>query len=169
MRVLHTPVTSAPNALAICTAKEPTPPDAPVTSTVWPGRTFAMSRNACNAVMADVGTAAASTTDRLAGTGDEVVRRDAGVLRERSSGAPAEHLIARSQISDVLADGCHHAGEVPAGDAVAWPAEPEHQPHHVRLARHDEVVAGMYRGRDHLDEHIASTGQRYPDLGRLEH
>ena len=45
----------------------------------------------------------------------------AGVLRECSSGAPAEHLIARLQISDVLADGCHHTGEVPAGDAVAWP------------------------------------------------
>jgi hypothetical protein len=27
--VLYTPVTSAPNALAICTAKVPTPPDAP--------------------------------------------------------------------------------------------------------------------------------------------
>ena len=26
----------------------------------------------------------------------------------------------------------------------------------------------MYRGRAHLDEHIAWTGQRYPDLGRLE-
>ncbi len=27
----------------------------------------------------------------------------------------------------------------------------------------------MHRGRAHLDEHIASTGQRYPDLGRREH
>ena len=34
--VLHTPVTSAPNALAICTANAPTPPDAPMTSTLCP-------------------------------------------------------------------------------------------------------------------------------------
>ena len=121
LRVLQTPVTSAPNALAIWTAKEPTPPEAPVTSTVWPGRTCAMSRNACKAVMADVGTGCRLHDGQVGGHGHEVVRRDAGVLRERSSGAPAEHLIARLQISDVLADGCHHTGEVPAGDAVAWP------------------------------------------------
>lgn len=36
-RVLHTPVTSAPNALASCTAKLPIPPDAPLTRTRWPG------------------------------------------------------------------------------------------------------------------------------------
>ena len=35
--VLHTPVTSAPNAFAICTAKLPTPPDAPMISTFSPG------------------------------------------------------------------------------------------------------------------------------------
>nr|WP_156325223.1 hypothetical protein [Nonomuraea sp. SBT364] len=45
-------------------------------------------------------------------------------------------------------------------DAVARPAEPERQAHHVRLTGHDGVVARMYRGRAHLDEHIASTGQR---------
>ncbi|MGV8968514.1 MAG: hypothetical protein ACOH2F_19795 [Cellulomonas sp.] len=52
---------------------------------------------------------------------------------------------------------------------VARPGEPEHQAQHVRLTGHDEVVAGMYCGRAHLDEHIASTRQRYPDLARLEH
>jgi hypothetical protein len=107
--------------------------------------------------------------DRQVGRhGHEVVRRDAGVLRERSSGAPAEHLVAGAESGDILAERCQHAGEVPARDAVARPAEPERQAHHVRLTGHDEVVAGMYRGRAHLDEHIASTGQRYPDLGRLE-
>lgn len=40
----------------------------PVTSTVWPGRTFAILRNARNAAVAEVGTAGASTADRLAGT-----------------------------------------------------------------------------------------------------
>ena len=50
--VLHTPVTSAPNALAICTANVPTPPDAPLTSTLCPGWTCPLSRSACNAVTA---------------------------------------------------------------------------------------------------------------------
>ena len=36
LAVLQTPVTSAPKALAICTAKVPTPPDAPITITVCP-------------------------------------------------------------------------------------------------------------------------------------
>ena len=34
--VLHTPVTSAPYALAICTANVPTPPEVPMTRTCWP-------------------------------------------------------------------------------------------------------------------------------------
>src|SRR3954454_19312316 len=34
--VLDTPVTFAPRAFAICTAKVPTPPDAPTTRTCWP-------------------------------------------------------------------------------------------------------------------------------------
>jgi len=38
--VLHTPVTRAPNDLAICTANIPTPPDAPLINTSCPGRTF---------------------------------------------------------------------------------------------------------------------------------
>jgi hypothetical protein len=35
--VLQTPVTSAPNGLAICTANVPTPPPAPLISTLCPG------------------------------------------------------------------------------------------------------------------------------------
>jgi hypothetical protein len=38
--VLHTPVTTPPNAFAICTANDPTPPAAPMTSTVCPACTF---------------------------------------------------------------------------------------------------------------------------------
>ena len=39
-RVLHTPVTSAPNAFAICTANVPIPPEAPLMSTAWPASTW---------------------------------------------------------------------------------------------------------------------------------
>ena len=67
--MLHTPVTSAPRAFAICTANVPTPPDAPFTSTFWPGLTCALSRNACSAVTAATGTPAACANVRFAGFG----------------------------------------------------------------------------------------------------
>src|SRR6266568_4889523 len=38
--VLHTPVTSAPNAFAICTANVPTPPDAPLMRTFCPSWSY---------------------------------------------------------------------------------------------------------------------------------
>ncbi len=54
LAMLHTPVTSVPNALAICTAKEPTPPDAPMISTFCPGCTLAL-RMAFSAVPPEIG------------------------------------------------------------------------------------------------------------------
>src|SRR5215207_9580916 len=65
--VLHTPVTSAPNDLAMCTANVPTPPDAPLTSTCCPGRIRPLSRSPCRAVSPATGTAAACSNDTLAG------------------------------------------------------------------------------------------------------
>ena len=63
----QTPVTSAPSALAICTAKVPTPPDAPITSTRCPARTRPWSRSPWRAVMPASGTAAAPSSARSAG------------------------------------------------------------------------------------------------------
>src|ERR1044072_3654953 len=57
--VLHTRVTSGPNALAGGRPTAPTPPDAPTTSTLSPGLTCALSRTACSAVAPEIGTAAA--------------------------------------------------------------------------------------------------------------
>src|SRR5215210_9589879 len=67
LAVLHTPVTSAPNALAIWTAKVPTPPDAPTISTFWPAWTRPWSRTAWRAVSPEMGTAAAWSKERFAG------------------------------------------------------------------------------------------------------
>src|SRR3954467_10668364 len=67
--VLHTPVTSAPNAFAIWTAKVPTPPDAPVIRTCCPVWTRPWSRTAWRAARAETGTAAAWSKDSLAGLG----------------------------------------------------------------------------------------------------
>src|SRR6266851_2880834 len=65
--VLHTAVTSAPNDLAIWTANVPTPPDAPSTRTLWPGWMRPLSRRPSRAVIAAIGTAAASSNELLAG------------------------------------------------------------------------------------------------------
>src|SRR6266704_1690219 len=59
LRVLHTPVTSAPSAAAIWTAYVPTPPAAPLTSTRCPARTAPTSRIPRRAVPPAIGTAAA--------------------------------------------------------------------------------------------------------------
>src|ERR1039457_7086314 len=65
--VLQTPVTSVPKDLAICTAKVPTPPDAPLIRTFCPGLICPLLRRPCRAVVAAKGTAAASPNDKLTG------------------------------------------------------------------------------------------------------
>ena len=64
---LHTPVTSAPNDFAICTANVPTPPDAPLIRIFCPGCAFALSRTACNAVSPAISTEPACSNVMLAG------------------------------------------------------------------------------------------------------
>ncbi len=65
--VLHTPVTLAPIAAAICTANVPTPPAAPMTRTCCPAASRPLSRRACTAVTAEVGSAAACSELTVAG------------------------------------------------------------------------------------------------------
>src|SRR6202011_4503698 len=64
--LLQTPCTSAPNALAICTANVPTPPEAPLIRTLYPALTWPVSRRPCKATSA-VGTDAACSKLRLLG------------------------------------------------------------------------------------------------------
>src|SRR6266536_2247797 len=68
-RVLQTPVTSVPNARAICTANVPTPPEAPLMRTFCPGWIRPWSRRPSRAVLAAIGTAAACSNDRFFGFG----------------------------------------------------------------------------------------------------
>src|SRR5579859_4376048 len=66
-RVLQTPVTVAPNVFASCTPNVPTPPAAPLTRTFCPDCTLPLSRNACNAVSAAIGMAAACSAVTFSG------------------------------------------------------------------------------------------------------
>src|ERR687891_426511 len=65
--VLDTPVTSAPSAFAICRAKVPTPPEAPLIRTRVPDWTLPTSRTALSAVRPDMTDAAASSNASPAG------------------------------------------------------------------------------------------------------
>ena len=73
--MLQTPVTSASYALAIWTANSPTPPEAPMIMTRCPAVIWPTSRNACSAVHAEVGMAAACSKVRRAGLGARVSTR----------------------------------------------------------------------------------------------
>ena len=72
---LATPVTSAPSAVAICTAYEPTPPEAPITRTFWPRSTRPTSDTAISAVSPEIGTAAACSKVTFAGLGASLSSR----------------------------------------------------------------------------------------------
>ena len=64
--VLATAVTCAPRPSRSCTAKEPTPPAAPTTSTRWPAASPA-SRSACTAVIPAPGSEAPSAKESEGG------------------------------------------------------------------------------------------------------
>src|SRR4030065_379787 len=100
--VLHTPVTSAPSAFAICTANVPTPPDAPLIRTFCTGRTCPLSRRPWRAVTAGPGAAAAPSHRHVRRLRDDRLA-DAHVLRERAV-PRAEHRVPRPDVRDVLAD-----------------------------------------------------------------
>ena len=86
--MLATPVTSAPNALAICTAKVPTPPDAPMISTFCPDATCPPSRTACSAVRAEMVVAAACSKVRLVGLGASLSARPTAYSAKDPSAMP---------------------------------------------------------------------------------
>ena len=67
--MLHTPVTSAPKALAICTAKVPDAAGRAVDQHLLPGLNLAVIAQELQGVEADTPTAAACSNVRLAGFG----------------------------------------------------------------------------------------------------
>ena len=159
--MLHTPVTSAPNALAICTAKVPTPPDAPMTSTRWPGCT--------RAVVAD-GLQGGEAGDRDGGgllegevrrLGRELVRAGAGVLGEGAL-ADAEHLVARPR---TVVTSAPTASTRPASSrprtAVLRRAQPEAgEADRVGQAGHEVPGAPVDAGRVHPHQHLVVADRR---------
>ena len=113
LRVLHTPVTSAPSAAAIWTAYVPTPPAAPLTSTRCPARTAPASRIPRRAV-APAGDRRRLLEGQAHRLGYHLVCLRARVLGERAP-AEAEHLVAVPQSAHVRAGPLHPSGRVDPG------------------------------------------------------
>ncbi len=166
-RVLHTPVTSAPNALAIWTANVPTPPDAPLMSTFWPGCTLPWSRSSWRAVVAETPRAAACSNVRLAGLGDEVVRWSTHVLGEGAC-RPAEDLVARSELGHILADRLDGARDIGPRDPVLRPARAGREAQEVGQAPDEDPVPDVDRCRVDAHQHLAITDGRLVDVLELE-
>src|SRR5215470_9845596 len=151
-RVLHTPVTSAPNALANCTANVPTPPDAPLIKTLCPGRTCPLSRSACNAVHPATGT-------------------DADVFGESSPIIKAaEHLIPGPQPGHVTAHRLDRPGHVSAEPAGAGPGpgQSRQSPDQIRRATHEMPVQRVDRRRPNPDQHLVVTDSGYVHLPQFQ-
>ena len=171
--LLHTPVTSAPSALAICTANVPTPPPAPLISTVIPGWTFPL-RSACNAVTPACGAAAACSKVRFAGFGtirglgsDDVLGERADDVAQLIAGS-AEHLIADSKAGHAAADRLHAPGEVPAGDRPPRPENPGGEPQHVRDSSQEVPVSGVHRRRMDPYQYVGLPNDRLGDVAQLQ-
>ena len=152
-------VTSAPRALATCTATWPTPPAAPFTSTLLPSPTWPRLQS----VTAVAPTQANAAASDIAQTGRQLVRevdRNRGELGKRSTRAPerideTEHSIAVRKPRDAGTDRSHVAGEIRA-----------HRPRYA--APHEQAKAAsrnfpvhrvQARGVD-THEHLARCGHR---------
>jgi hypothetical protein len=73
-----------------------------------------------------------------------------GVLGERAA-TDAEHLVAGLEPGHVGADRNDRAGHVQSGDWVLRTTQAKaHDPHQVRLARHDVPGAAIHPGGTHL-------------------
>ena len=146
----HTPVTSAPMAFASCTAKPPTPPDAPLTRRCDPGPS-STSRSPCSAVVPETTTAAACTASTEAG---RVATNRSGTATSSAKPPWSDSAYTASPTRiprDGRADGRDLARDIPPDHRLARAAQAERETTDARLAAHDEHVA-------HADGHGGAPG-----------
>ena len=162
--VLHTPVTSAPSALAICTANVPTPPDAPLIRTLLARLDLAVVAQELQSGRGghtDRGRLLEREVDRLL---DELVLGRPRIFGERSR-APAEHLVARSK---ARATSLPTASTVPAksvpGTRFFGFRRPRGEPHDERRAGHEDPVTDMDGSRLDADQHLVVRDLRLVDV-----
>ena len=149
----------------------PTPPDAPIRSTVVPGPTRPASRIARSAVTPATGTAAACSNVQLAGIRATTVLADRRELGEASREPHLrEDVVPGGEPRDALADRLDHARDVAAGDhRAARPPEPEPQPHQERVGPHHVPVGRVEPTGVNAHRHLVAGRRRRLDLLEPEH
>jgi hypothetical protein len=162
--VLHTPVTSAPNDLAICTGEQP----------YAAGRTVDQYR----LPWLDLAWAAESLTRGTRGRGDGCRLLEGEVCRLRrelvcsstcvvgkGAAADAEYLVARLKSRHGFADRLDGPRDIHTSNTRLGRAEPEaHDAHQAWLARHHVPVTDVHASRVNAQEHVVVADLRLLDL-----
>ena len=170
--VRHTPVTCAPNAFAIWTAKGPTFPDAPLTRTLSPG-SMRLPRTAQVLQRQDArlrhGGGLLEAHARWL-VGPRLLGRT-GVLGEGAVaelGQVPEDLVARPECRHTSADRFDLSGRVQPEATVPWPAESgAHAGEHGPAVQVVEVGL-VERCRSEADQDLACLHRRRRDLAQLQ-
>ncbi len=138
------PYTSAPAVAASCTARCPTPPVAPSTSTLRPS-SIPPLRSACSAVRPATGrVAACASVTAVRQRGDGMARR-AEAFRPGAGGQHADHARADRRTAAVGRGLLDDAGEVPAGTRAGG-----------RLRQRTIDLAAVERDRGDADGDVAA-------------
>ncbi len=167
-----TPVTCAPNAAATCTAKLPTPPDAPITRTRSPALTPPTSRTAWSAATAEIGRVAACAKERFAGL--RATNSTDATTYSANDPRAAVDLVARPQPGDTLADVRDGAGEAAARvrDGRSADAEADGTAEDTgeeRPSRHYVPGPAIDARRADTHEHLAVARSRTRDFVQPQH
>ena len=162
LRVLHTPVTSAPSADRDLDGEGAHPAAGPVDEHPLAGLHLAHVADPAQGRRRRDGDRGRLLEGQARRLRHHHVRRGARVLGERAP-EEAEHLVARLQPAHVRADRLHHARRVDPGHAGLRLGQPHaHEPRDERVASQDVPVGRVERGRVHPDQHVVG-----PDLGQV--
>ncbi len=162
--MLQTPVTSAPSDFAIWTAKVPTPPEAPLIKTFWPGCNFPVSRKPCNAVTPAICTAPACSKVMLAGFG----ARPRSVTQMYSAKAPvfaAKNFVAHFDLRHIFADRLDRAGEIDAQPQRLRFPQSLTETHDEGLAADEVPVVWINRSDAHFHQRLVVVRHGLGDVG----
>jgi hypothetical protein len=155
--------------LAICKAKVPTPPDAPLIRTFCPGLHLAVIAKRLQRGQGRRGHGRGLLERQVVRLGNKLVLLGTRVFGACAA-APAEHLVARLEARHVLADGLDAPCQIDPHDEVLLRSrEPDVHPDGEGRAPHGEVVTGGQRCRVDAHQHVVIGGNRPVDLLEFEH
>src|SRR3954454_14519733 len=162
--VLHTPVTSAPNALAICTANRAHAAGGADNQHFLAGLDSSMVADGLEGGESGDGDRGRLLVGEVGRLRCELVRGNACVLGERA-GADAEHRVARFEAGHAGAVGFDRSGEAPARVALLRPADSEAgEADGIGQAGHHVPGAPVDTGCAHAHEDFVRSDRGLVDL-----